>query len=154
MPLPFCTLSPSRCHSRSETPGLSAALWIKSKLHSLALEDKVLTLSSQHPVLTSATNFLDCSWLVISPLPDWELLKGSPCTPLASLGVGVGGRHRGKVKQELVVGVGGGECVAWRGRTFLNSDFSPRLLLSLMWNKVGWTELSCTVTQRPQESLQ
>lgn len=37
---------------------LKSALWTKSKLLSLAFEDKVLTLSSQHPVLTSATNFL------------------------------------------------------------------------------------------------
>lgn len=39
-------------------PWLFTALWIKSKLLSLVFEDKVLTLSSQHPVLTSATHFL------------------------------------------------------------------------------------------------
>ena len=38
-------------------PWLSTPLWIKSKLLSLASEDKMLTLSSQHPVLTSANNF-------------------------------------------------------------------------------------------------
>lgn len=60
------SLAPAVLHTQSfqvslllrTPPWLSVAPWIKSKLLSLALEDKVLTLSSQHHVLTSATNFL------------------------------------------------------------------------------------------------
>lgn len=46
----FAVVTPAQNSLMTET-----ALWIKSKLLSLAFEDKVLILSSQLPLLTSAT---------------------------------------------------------------------------------------------------
>lgn len=45
--------------------------------------------------------------------------------------------------------------VAWKERTFLNSDFAPELLFPLTKGAgLGCFGLSCAMAQRPQETLQ